>query len=67
LLHNEKVHFTGGLTINEFIPASAAGCQPGGCLVELLFWSIVGGIVGTVFMDIADKSMAWVNFTTGAA
>jgi len=35
--------------------------------VELLFWSIVGGIVGTVFMDIADKFMDRVNFTTGAA
>ena len=35
--------------------------------MELLFWSIVGGLVGTVFMDIADKSMALVNFTTGAA
>ncbi len=35
--------------------------------MELLFWSIVGGIVGTLFMDIADKFMARVNFTTGAA
>ncbi len=35
--------------------------------MELLFWSIVGGIVGTVFMDIADKFMDRVNFTTGAA
>jgi hypothetical protein len=36
-------------------------------LVELLFWLIVGGIVGTVFMDIADKLMARMKFTTGAA
>lgn len=35
--------------------------------MELLFWSIVGGIIGTVFMDIADKFMDRVNFTTGAA
>ena len=35
--------------------------------MELLFWSIVGGIVGTAFMDIADKFMDRVNFTTGAA
>ena len=35
--------------------------------MELLFWSIVGGIVGTVWMDIADKFMDRVNFTAGAA
>ncbi len=35
--------------------------------MELLFWSVVGGLVGTGLMDIADKSMAGVNFTTGAA
>jgi hypothetical protein len=35
--------------------------------MDLLLWSIVGGVVGTVLMDIADKSMAGVNFTTGAA
>jgi len=35
--------------------------------MEVLFWSIVGGIIGTVFMDIADKLMDRVNFTTGAA
>ena len=43
------------------------GGRLGGYLVDLVLWSIVGGIVGTVLMDIADKSMAWVNFTTGAA
>ncbi len=35
--------------------------------MELIFWSIVGGMLGTVFMDIADKSMARVGFTTDAA
>ena len=35
--------------------------------MELLFWSLVGGIVGTVFMDIADKFMERTNFTSGAA
>jgi len=35
--------------------------------VELLLWSIVGGIVGTVLMDIADKIMERTNFTKGAA
>ena len=35
--------------------------------MELLFWSIVGGIAGTVFMDIADKIMDRTNFTKGAA
>ncbi len=35
--------------------------------MELLIWSIVGGIVGTVFMDIADKLMERANFTQGAA
>ncbi len=35
--------------------------------MELLFWSIVGGIVGTAFMDIADQFMNRVNFTTGGA
>ena len=35
--------------------------------MELLFWVIVGGIVGTVFMDIADKFMDRAKFTTGAA
>ncbi len=39
----------------------------GGCLMELLFWLVVGGLLGTVFMDFADKSMARVGFTTGAA
>ena len=46
---------------------SEADYQLGACPVGLLFWSVVGGIVGTVLMDIADKSMARVNFTTGAA
>jgi hypothetical protein len=35
--------------------------------VELLFWSMVGGIVGTGLMDIADQFMDRVNFTTGGA
>ena len=35
--------------------------------MELVFWLIVGGMLGTVFMDVADKSMARVGFTTGAA
>ncbi len=35
--------------------------------MELLFWSIVGGIVGTVLMYIADKFMDRVNFTACAA
>lgn len=39
----------------------------GGDLVELIFWSIAGGIVGTALMDIADQFMGQVNFTTGGA
>ncbi len=35
--------------------------------MELLLWPIVGGIVGTLFMDIADKIMERTNFTMGAA
>jgi hypothetical protein len=35
--------------------------------VELIIWSLVGGIVGTAFMDIADQFMDRVNFTTGYA
>ena len=35
--------------------------------MELLFWSIVGGIVGTVLMDIVDQFMERVNFTAGYA
>jgi len=35
--------------------------------VELLFWSMVGGIVGTGLMDIADQFMNRVNFTTGGS
>ena len=35
--------------------------------MELLLWSIVGGVIGTVFMDIADKIMERTNFTMGAA
>ncbi len=35
--------------------------------MELLLWSIVGGIVGTVLMDVADKIMERTNFTKGAA
>ncbi len=33
--------------------------------MELLFWALVGGIFGTALIDIADKLMARVNFTTG--
>jgi len=39
----------------------------GECLMELLFWSIVGGLVGTVFMDLADKFMDRAKITAGAA
>ncbi len=35
--------------------------------MELLLWPIVGGMVGTVFMDVADKIMERTNFTSGAA
>ena len=35
--------------------------------MELIIWSLVGGIVGTVFMDIADQFMDRLNFTKGYA
>ena len=31
----------------------------------LLFWSIAAGIVGTGLLDIADRFMERVSFTTG--
>ncbi len=33
--------------------------------MEWLFWTLLGGIFGTVLLDLADKLMARVNFTTG--
>lgn len=33
--------------------------------MEVLFWTLVAGIVGTVFIDVADRLMAQVKFTTG--
>jgi hypothetical protein len=35
--------------------------------VELIVWSLVGGIVGTAFMDIADQVMDRMKFTKGYA
>ena len=35
--------------------------------MELIIWSLAGGIVGTVFMDIADQFMDRLNFTKGYA
>ncbi len=35
--------------------------------MELLFWSMVGGLVGTGLLDIADSLMERVHFTTGGS
>jgi len=35
--------------------------------MELFLWSMVGGIVGTGLMDIADRLMDRARFTTGGA
>ena len=33
--------------------------------MQLVFWTLVGGVFGTALIDIADKLMARVNFTMG--